>query len=202
MESIRGRLRDLRILIVDDDKDTRDMLRFVLEQEAGQVIAASTVAEAVESYKRSLPNVVIADLGMPGANGYALITLIRAHDKQSRRSTPAIALTAYTSPADRETALAAGFQRYMSKPFDPERIIETIRTVTEEPPVNITTVIQRHHNEIIRLWNEEARLCASARGLTMPTFENLVAEFLSAIASAGDELERLSGRRRDLLENA
>ena len=100
MESIRGRLRDLRILIVDDDKDTREMLRFVLEQEGGKVTAASTVGEALEEYKRLVPNVVVADIGMPGANGYALIALIRALDRQSGRSTPAIALTGYTSPAD------------------------------------------------------------------------------------------------------
>jgi len=198
MEPIRGLLRNLRILIVDDDNDTREILRFVLQQEGGEVNAASTVAEALEAYKRFLPNVVVADLGLPGANGYALIALIRAHDKRSGRSTPAIALTAYTSAADRETALAAGFQRYMSKPFDPARIIETIRTVTEEHPVSIKTTIQKHHDEIIRLWNEEARLCVSARGLTTPSFENLMPEFLSALASG--EAGRLSGRQRDVIE--
>jgi CheY-like chemotaxis protein len=78
-----------------------------------------------------VPNVVVADIGMPGANGYALIALIRALDKQSERSTPDIALTEYTSPADRQTALAAGFQRYMSKPFDPAEIIEATCAVTE-----------------------------------------------------------------------
>src|SRR5579883_1937932 len=117
MEAVKGRLRNLRILVVDDDRDTREMLRFVLEHEGGQVTAAGTVEEALEGYHRVLPNVVVADIGMPGADGYALIALIRALDRQSGRSTPAIALTAYTSPADQQTALAAGFQRYMSKPF-------------------------------------------------------------------------------------
>jgi signal transduction histidine kinase/DNA-binding response OmpR family regulator len=200
MESVKGRLRNLRILAVDDDKDTREMLRFVLEQKGGQVTAASTVGEALDEYKSFVPNVVVADIGMPGANGYALIALIRALDRQSGRSTPAIALTAYTSPADRQTALAAGFQRYMSKPFDPAEIIEAICAVTEELPVNIAAVIQKHHDEIIRLWHEEARLSASARGLTTPAFENLMPEFLSALASAGGELGRLTGRRRDLVE--
>ena len=200
MKAVRSRLRNLRILIVDDDKDTREMLRFALEQEGGQVTAATTVGEALEEYKRLEPNVMVADIGMPGANGYALIALIRALDRQSGRLTPAIALTAYTSPADRQTALAAGFQRYMSKPFVPAEIIEAICAVPEELLLNIATIIQKHHDEIMRLWNEEARLCASARGLTTPGFENLMSEFLFALASAGGELGRLSGRRRDLVE--
>jgi len=122
------RLSDLRILVVDDDRDTREMLRFILEQDAAQVIAASSVAEALESYKSSRPDVIVADIAMPEYNGYALIAQIRAHDKELGRSTPAIALTAYTSPADEATALAAGFQKYMSKPFEPAKIIEAIRS--------------------------------------------------------------------------
>jgi CheY-like chemotaxis protein len=120
-------LRDLRILVVDDDKDTREMLRFILQQAGGHAIAVGSVAEALESYKSSPPDVILADIGMPEYNGYALIALIRAHDKELNRTTPVIALTAYTSPADEETALAAGFQKYMSKPFDPGEIIEEIR---------------------------------------------------------------------------
>ena len=69
------RLRDQRILVVDDDKDTREMLRFVLQQEGGHVIAAGSVAEAFESYKNSAPDVIVSDIGMPDYNGYALIAL-------------------------------------------------------------------------------------------------------------------------------
>jgi CheY-like chemotaxis protein len=122
-------LRDRRILVVDDDRDTREMLRFILKQEGGEVIAVSSVPEAVESYKSSLPDVVVTDIGMPENNGYALITLIREHDVEVGRTTPVIALTAFTSPADEKTALAAGFQKYMSKPFDPGELIESIRTL-------------------------------------------------------------------------
>jgi CheY-like chemotaxis protein len=124
-----GRLRDLRILVVDDDRDTREMLRFILQQEAGEVVAVSSVPEALASYKNTRPHVVVTDIGMPEYNGYALITLIREHDKETGRSTPVIALTAYTSPADEQTAMAAGFHKYMSKPFDPGELIESIRGV-------------------------------------------------------------------------
>jgi CheY-like chemotaxis protein len=128
-----NRLRDRRILVVDDDNDTREMLRFILEQEGGQVIAVGSVAEAFESYKNSQPQVIVADIGMPEHDGYALIAMIRAHDKKLGHTTPVIALTAYTSPADEKTALAAGFQKYMSKPFEPAEVIDEIRSVLATP---------------------------------------------------------------------
>jgi CheY-like chemotaxis protein len=124
-----GRLQNLQILVVDDDNDIREMLRFVLEQEAGHITAVGSVLEAMESYKQSPPDVILADIGMPEYNGYALVSLIREQDEATGRSTPVIALTAYTSPADEQTALAAGFKKYMSKPFEPAEIIEGIRSV-------------------------------------------------------------------------
>ena len=208
--SRNDRLRDLRILIVDDDKDTREMLRFILQQAGGHVIAAGSVAEAFENYKSSAPDVIVADIGMPEYNGYALISLIRAHDKELGRNTPVIALTAYTSPADKETALAAGFEKYLSKPFDPGEIIEEIRRSSSTETrmqsgrartANIATIIRDQHDEIVRLWTEESCRSASARGLTRPQFENLMPVFLSELAATGTEFGQLSGRQRDLIEN-
>jgi CheY-like chemotaxis protein len=123
------KLRGLRILVVDDDKDIREMLRFVLEQEAGTISVAGSVMEAIDNYKNSPPDVILADIGMPEYNGYALMSLIREYDEQLGRSTPVIALTAYTSPADEKAAMAAGFRKYMAKPFEPAEIIEGIRSV-------------------------------------------------------------------------
>jgi CheY-like chemotaxis protein len=120
-------LRNLRLLVVDDDNDTREMLRFILEQEGADVRVAASVSEAFESYRNSPPNLIVADIGMPEQNGYALISMIRDADEKQGRKTPAIALTAYTSPADEKAALKAGFQKYMSKPFEPATVIETIR---------------------------------------------------------------------------
>lgn len=125
----KASLAGKRILVVDDDKDTREMLRFVLQQAGGEVVAASSVAEALDTYIAAPADVVVSDIGMPEFNGYALIASIREHDKTLQRNTPVIALTAYTSPADEETALAAGFQIYMSKPFEPAAIIEAIRVL-------------------------------------------------------------------------
>src|ERR1051326_6497064 len=109
------RLGDLRILVVDDDKGTREMLGVILEQAGGHVVPVGSVAEALESYKGSPPDVIVCDIGMPDYNGYALIALVRAHDTALGRTTPVIALTSFTSPADKDTALAAGFRTYMSK---------------------------------------------------------------------------------------
>jgi len=204
------RLRDLRILIVDGDKDTRETLHLILQQAGGRVIAAGSVAEAFENYKSSLPDVILADIGVPEYIGYALISLIRAHDKEFGRTTPVIALGANTSPADEETALAGGFQKYMSKSFDPGEIIEEIRRISsietrkqsgKGSKARIATVIREHHDEIVRLWTEASRRSASARGLTRPQFENLMPVFLSELAATDTELGQLSVRQRDLIAN-
>jgi CheY-like chemotaxis protein len=122
-------LRNVRILAVDDDNDTREMLRFILQQAGGEVTAVESVDEALESFQTSPPDVIVSDIGMPESNGYALISLIREQDEKMGRTTPAIALTAYTSPADEKTALASGFQRYIGKPFGPADLIESIRSL-------------------------------------------------------------------------
>jgi signal transduction histidine kinase/CheY-like chemotaxis protein len=208
--STNERLRNLRVLIVDDDKDTREMLRFILQRAGSHVIVTGSVAEAFENYKSSPPDVVVADIGMPEYDGYALMSLIRAHDKEVERNTPVIALTAYTSSADAKTALAAGFQKYISKPFDPAEIIEEIRRSSSiqtgsqsggTSPANVATIIRARHDDIVKLWSEESRRAASARGLTKPQFENLMPVFLSELASADTEFGQLSHRQLDLIEN-
>jgi signal transduction histidine kinase/ActR/RegA family two-component response regulator len=181
-----------------------------LQQEGGHVIFADSVEEAFESYKHSAPDVIVSDIGMPDYNGYALIALIRAHERELGRITPWIALISYTSPADKERALAAGFQRYISKPLDPVEVIEEIRSICcsetrgqsgDSGRVSIAAIIREHHDEIIGLWTEESCRSASARGLTKPQFENLMPHFLSELAASDTDLGQLSGRQRELIEN-
>ena len=121
--STNDRLRDVRILIVDDDKDTREMLRFVLQQADGEVVTAGSVAEAFDSYKSSPPDVIVADIGMPEYNGYALISLIRAHDKELGRTTPVIALTARAMVGVHEQSLSAGCDDYDAERIDLDRLL-------------------------------------------------------------------------------
>ncbi|HEX4999995.1 MAG TPA: response regulator [Terriglobia bacterium] len=125
MESNR-QLNGIRILIVEDDRDTREMVQFILERDGAVVTSAESVPQAMDVYSTFAPHVIVADIGMPDYNGYALIARIREDDATHGRVTPAIALTAYTSPADRDQALSAGFQEYMAKPFDPGQLISTI----------------------------------------------------------------------------
>src|ERR1051325_6152497 len=95
-------LRNTRILVVEDDRDTREMVQFVLEQSGAAVMAVGSVPEALDAFEQMEPDVVVADIAMPGYNGYALIAQIREQDEKRGRNTPAIALTAFTSEADQE----------------------------------------------------------------------------------------------------
>src|SRR5437764_1165160 len=114
-------LAGLNILVVEDDNDTRELLRVLLETQGGQVRAASCVSEALDQYDHKRPDVLVADIGMPDYNGYTLIGRVRARDRERGSIVPAIALTAYATAVDRDTVLSAGFQVHMPKPFDPGR---------------------------------------------------------------------------------
>jgi CheY-like chemotaxis protein len=119
-------LKGVSILIVEDDTDTRELLRILLQSDGGNVTATSSVQEALSAYDRSRPDVIVADIGMPEYNGYTLIGRIRARDREHGKVTPAIALTAYTTSIDRDTVLSAGFQVHMPKPFEPDKLISVI----------------------------------------------------------------------------
>src|SRR5262245_7996410 len=121
-----GNLDGLAILVVEDDADTRDLLRVLLESHGAHVRAVSSVAEALDEYDRARPNILIADIGMPEYNGYTLIGRVRARDRGLGRIVPAIALTAYATAVDRDTVLSAGFQVHVPKPFDPVTLVSVI----------------------------------------------------------------------------
>ena len=115
------------LLVVEDDEDTREMLRFILEQHATKVVAVDSVESALDAFKNTPPDILVTDIAMAGYNGYALIAQVREMDKELKKRTPAIALTAFTSAADRATAFAAGFDAYLEKPFGPAELLATIR---------------------------------------------------------------------------
>jgi CheY-like chemotaxis protein len=118
-----SRLNGLKILIVEDDPDTRELLKILLQNSGGTVTATSSVREALTAYDSSRPHVIVADIGMPEYNGYTLIGRVRARDREKGNIVPAIALTAYTTAMDRDTVLSAGFQVHMPKPFDPTQLV-------------------------------------------------------------------------------
>lgn len=124
------KLRDLRILIVEDDPDTQDLLRAMLQQHGAKVITVGSVADALKKISREKPDVIISDIAMAGENGYEFIRKVRSLPPESGGHIPAIALTAYASVADRRRALLAGFQTHLAKPIEPDDLLAVILSLT------------------------------------------------------------------------
>jgi PAS domain S-box-containing protein len=119
-------LHELKILLVDDEADTREFQAFLLEQSGAIVTAVASGFEALQALDRSIPDVLISDVGMAGMDGYMLIKQIRSRPPDKGGTIPAIALTAYAGDFDRQQALQAGFQQHLTKPLDPEAFINAI----------------------------------------------------------------------------
>ena len=119
-------LSGLRVLVVDDEADTRDLLVTALERCGAQVTAVPTVPDALAAFDRLLPDVLLSDIGVPGEDGYSLIRKLRARSAELGGNVPAAALTAYARSEDRIRALAAGFQAHLAKPIDPAEVVATI----------------------------------------------------------------------------
>jgi signal transduction histidine kinase/CheY-like chemotaxis protein len=119
------RLEGRKILIVDDDAATRELLTRVLERTGASVEAAESVRTAMTRIDRRPPDLVIADIGMPDEDGYSFIRRVRALSG-SARAVPAIALSAYTRAEDREAAHQAGFTRFIAKPATPQQLLRSV----------------------------------------------------------------------------
>ncbi len=119
-------LRNIHVLVVDDDPDTRALLTFSLEQAEAKVTAVASAAAALAVLRQTVPDVLLSDVGMAEMDGYSLIRLIRSLPPDQGGQLPAIALTAYASDADQQQALAVGFQRHLAKPVDPELLVVAI----------------------------------------------------------------------------
>lgn len=115
-------LSGFRILVVDDEADMRELLRFILEEQGATVMLATSALEALQQLDQSPPNLLISDIGMPGMDGYALVRQIHT----TRPNLPAIALTAYAGDFDQQQAKQAGFHRHIPKPVEPDTLVETI----------------------------------------------------------------------------
>ena len=112
------RLDGLKVLIVDDEPDTRELLKMGLAQCGAEVKAAGSVAEALEMLITDAPDLLISDIGMPDEDGYDLIRRVRELPSENGRKIPAIALTAYARVEDRMQALRAGYQMHVPKPVE------------------------------------------------------------------------------------
>jgi signal transduction histidine kinase/CheY-like chemotaxis protein len=135
-------LFDVKVLLVDDDSDTLQILSVMLAESKAQVQTAASVSEALEVLEWYQPDVVVSDLAMPGEDGFSLIGKLRAMEKsrallvptgaEARPSIPAVALTSYVRVEDRTRALSAGFNMFVPKPVQPEELINAIANLAEE----------------------------------------------------------------------
>ena len=119
----------LKLLVVDDEPDTCEMLSFLLERCGAEVRTARSAIEALEQLKTWSPNVLICDIGMPAIDGYELIRRIRSDETLRNSQIPAVALTALTRIEDRVKALSAGYQMHVAKPIEPVELVSMIASV-------------------------------------------------------------------------
>lgn len=122
-------LDGLRVLIVDDDADVRELVTLVLERCGAEVASASSTRDALEAIDWIKPDVLVSDIGMPGEDGYTLLRKARVLGARHGLTLPAVALTAYAKAEDRNLALAAGFEIHLSKPVEPTDLAAAVATV-------------------------------------------------------------------------
>lgn len=119
-------LSQLKILVVDDDEDMRNLVQVILAQQGVQVRVAASAAEALMLLDQQLPDILISDIGMPEMDGYMLMQQIRDRLPDRGGLVSAIALTAYAGEYDQQQALKAGFQKHIPKPVEPEALVNAI----------------------------------------------------------------------------
>jgi signal transduction histidine kinase/ActR/RegA family two-component response regulator len=131
VESIRNLLKGLQVLVVDDDDDARALVQTIVEEAGGSATTASSGPEALQCLDEAVPDVMVADLGMPGMDGLQLIVAIRRRT-DAARDLPAIALTAYARSEDRAAALNSGYHRHLPKPIDHAQLVKAVVSVVVE----------------------------------------------------------------------
>ncbi|MDZ8226106.1 PAS domain S-box protein [Nostoc sp. ChiVER01] len=119
-------LDGVKVLLVDDERDTRELIAFILEQSGAVVTQAASAIEALRIMPEFQPNLLLSDIGMPEVDGYMLIRRIRAMSPEQGGTIPAIALTAYAAEADSQQAIAAGFEQHITKPVEPAKLLQAI----------------------------------------------------------------------------
>jgi CheY-like chemotaxis protein len=132
--TLGGALRGLRVLLVDDDSDTLELLDAILTTAGVEVACATSVAQAFELLVAKRPNVIISDIEMPHENGHSFLRNLRSVLDEDGAQTPAIALSGRTRPEDRERGLASGFNLYLTKPTTAVKILRAVQAVAGDVP--------------------------------------------------------------------
>lgn len=119
-------LTGLRVLVVDDEADMRELAEFILKQHGADVSTAASAQAALLLLDRGAADVLISDIGMPEMDGYMLMRQVRRRSATNGAQIPAIALTAYAGELDQKQALSAGFQQHLSKPVEPDKLVRAV----------------------------------------------------------------------------
>jgi signal transduction histidine kinase len=123
-------LAGVRVMVVDDDRDARELLTATLGYYGADVTAADSAAEALALLPEVRPDVLLSDIGMSGEDGYSFIRRVRSLPADRGGHIPAVAITAYATAADRAAAMSSGFQLHVPKPFDPIELARTVQRLT------------------------------------------------------------------------
>jgi signal transduction histidine kinase/ActR/RegA family two-component response regulator len=127
-------LQGIRVLVVDDDADTCELLTTVLGHYGAEVTAASSVSEALAAVECRWPEVLVSDIAMPGEDGYALVRRVRVLERERGKRLPALALTAHARASDTEQAYLAGFEAHVPKPVEPATLARIIARLARSRP--------------------------------------------------------------------
>ena len=119
----------MRVLLVEDEPDARELFASMLELCGAQVVAVGSTRDAVAVFRDRCPDVLLSDIGMPGEDGYSLMRRIRGLRCSEGGDIPAIALSAFTRPEDRMQALRAGFTTHVAKPVHPADLVHVVATL-------------------------------------------------------------------------
>lgn len=125
-------LKGIHLLIVEDDEDSREMLKVMFEHYGMKTTVAASAADALEKILQVKPDVLISDVGLPGEDGYELMRKIRALSPEQGGTVPAVALTGYASLQDRTHALKVGYQEHLSKPVDIDKLVELVKGLVKQ----------------------------------------------------------------------
>jgi signal transduction histidine kinase/DNA-binding response OmpR family regulator len=129
-------LAGVKVLVVDDEPDSRDLLMTILTKCGSDVRCSDSAADAMRALSQWHPDLLVSDIGMPNEDGYSLIRRVRNLDSDETRQIPAVALTAYASDEDRLQALSAGYQMHVAKPIEPASFVTSIAAVLGREPDN------------------------------------------------------------------
>ena len=129
-------LMGVRVLLVDDDRDTLDLFTNIVEETHAEVRVATSVAEALDMFEVWRPDVVVSDVEIPGEDGYGLIRRLRERTVVDGGAVPAVAVTAYGRLEDRVRLLAAGYNTHIPKPVEPAELVIVLAALTRRPAVD------------------------------------------------------------------